>query len=268
MLEHHWLDREVLGVVWDGTGYGRDATVWGGEFLVGTANRFRRIAHLRPFRLIGGDQAIREPRRVAASLLVETYGPDLTAHVIKQLGWSAGERQLTMLAQKPRLGIQTTSAGRLFDAIAAIVLNVDLAAFEGQPAMLLESACDLAEGGSYPLPISDQQPQQLDWRPLVRSICDDVRSAVAPGAIAMRFHRTLAAAITSICQCYSHLPVTLCGGVFQNRILIELVVNRLGKRKQPFGLPGVIPTNDGGLSAGQLAIALSSLAPDADRAGK
>jgi hydrogenase maturation protein HypF len=268
MVEHRWLDREVLGVVWDGTGYGSDATVWGGEFLVGTASRFRRVAHLRPFGLFGGDKAIREPRRVAISLLADTFGADDAEQITQRLGWGSDQSRFAALSRKPQLGVVTTSAGRLFDAVASIVLGIDQAQFEGHPAMLLEAACDVAEGGCYPLPINDQQPPHLDWRSLVRSICDDVRCGVAPGTIAMRFHRALAAGIASVCRCYSHLPVTLCGGVFQNRILVELVVNELCNDKQPLGLPGVIPTNDGGLSAGQLAIALSRLGPDRHLAEK
>jgi hydrogenase maturation protein HypF len=259
MLEHHWLDREVLGVVWDGTGYGSDATVWGGEFLIGTSNDFQRVAHLRPFRLFGGEAAIREPRRVAISLLNETFGPKRAMQITQRLGWSTEHAQLAAVYQKPRLGVTTTSAGRLFDAVAAIVLGVERADFEGYPAMLLESACDLTSNGFYPVPITDSLPYQLDWRPLVQSICDDLQCEVSPGTIAMRFHRSLAVAIGAICQRFPRLPIALCGGVFQNRILVELVSEELHERRESVGFPGTIPPNDGGLAAGQLAIALSRL---------
>jgi hydrogenase maturation protein HypF len=123
--------------------------------------------------------------------------------------------------------------------------------------MLLESACDPADEACYALPITDDQPPQLDWRPLIRSICEDVQRGVAPAAIAMRFHRSLATAIEVICKRYSDCPVALCGGVFQNRILAELVAGQRRSHQQPLGLPGMIPPNDGGLAAGQLVIALS-----------
>jgi hydrogenase maturation protein HypF len=257
MLEQRWLDREVLGVVWDGTGYGSDATVWGGEFLMGTANDFQRVAHLRPFRLFGGDAAIREPRRVAISLLNETFGPKRALQIIQRLGWSAEDAQLAKVYQKARPGVTTTSAGRLFDAVASIVLGVERAEFEGHPAMLLESACDLTNNGFYPVPIWECLPYQLDWRRLVRSICDDLVREVSPRIIAMRFHRSLAVAIGEICQRFPQLPIALCGGVFQNRVLVELVSEELHERREDMGFPGTIPPNDGGLAAGQLAIAMS-----------
>jgi hydrogenase maturation protein HypF len=141
-------------------------------------------------------------------------------------------------------------------------LGIELAAFEGYPAMLLEAACDVADEVCYALPITDDQPPQLDWRPMIRSIYDDVQRGVAPGSIAMRFHRGLAAAIHLLCARFPNQPVALCGGVFQNRVLVELVAGRLHNQNQPLGLPGLIPPNDGGLAAGQLAIALSRLNPD------
>jgi hydrogenase maturation protein HypF len=262
MLEHRWLDREVLGVVWDGTGYGGDGTVWGGEFLVGTASRFRRVTYLRPFRLFGGEKAIREPRRIAASLLADTFGVVDAEQIIQRLAWSRDQLRFAALGQKPQLGVVTTSVGRLFDAVASIVLGIELAAFEGHPAMLLEAACDVADEACYALPITDDQPPQLDWRPMIRSIYDDVQRGVAPGSIAMRFHRGLAAAIHLVCARFPNQPVALCGGVFQNRVLVELVAGRLHNHNQPLGLPGLIPPNDGGLAAGQLAIALSRLNSD------
>jgi hydrogenase maturation protein HypF len=248
--------------VWDGTGYGGDGTVWGGEFLVGTASRFRRVAHLRPFKLFGGEKAIREPRRIAASLLADTFGVDDAKQVIQRLGWSRDQLRFAALGRKPQLGVITTSAGRLFDGVATIVLGIDLAAFEGHPAMLLEAACDVADETCYSLPITEDQPPQLDWRPMIRSICGDVQRGVAPGSIAMRFHRGLAAAIQLICGRFSDRPAALCGGVFQNRVLVELVAGRFHHHSQPLGLPGMTPPSDGGLAAGQLAIALSRLNSD------
>jgi hydrogenase maturation protein HypF len=245
--------------VWDGTGYGADGTVWGGEFLLGTANTFSRVAHLRPFRLLGGDTAIREPRRVAASLLADTLGPEQADQIMKRLGWGGAERRFAGLCHKPQLGAVSTSAGRLFDAVASLVLGIDRAEYEGHPAMLLEAICDPAEDECYFLPIRRDRPAHLDWRPMIRSICDDLQRGVAPGSVAMRFHRGLAAAIKRVAERFSDRPVALCGGVFQNRVLVELVADELRNRGQPIGLPGAIPPNDGGLAAGQLAIALRHL---------
>jgi hydrogenase maturation protein HypF len=157
------------------------------------------------------------------------------------------------------MSIVTTSAGRFFDAVAALVLGIEHAGFEGHPAMLLEAACDPASEGSYPVHIYGDEPYQVDWRPLMKMLLDDLLKAVSPGTIAMRFHRSLAVAIGSICEHFPDLPVVLCGGVFQNRVLVELLEAELHGRGHPVGFPGTIPPNDGGLSAGQLAIALARL---------
>ena len=159
------------------------------------------------------------------------------------------------LLEKPSLISTTTSAGRLFDGIAAIVLGVEQCQFEGQAAMLLESACDLDASGQYEIVILDTEPKQLDWRPLVRQVLFDLDNGVAHGTMAMRFHRGLANAIVKFCSSYPELPVVPGGGVFQNRVLVELVAEGFSTTNQMVGLPGLIPPNDGGLAVGQLAIA-------------
>ena len=156
--------------------------------------------------------------------------------------------------------MMTTSVGRLFDGVAALVLGIEQCQFEGQLAMLLESACDMSALGQYDISIENIRPKQLDWRPLVRQILRERGAGVSPGTMAMRFHRGLARAIFDICRCYSSHPVVLGGGVFQNRVLVELVVECFAGTEQPLGLPGLIPPNDGGLAAGQLAVTAASLA--------
>ena len=150
----------VLGVTWDGTGYGTDGTIWGGEFLRGEASGFTRVAHLRPFRLLGGDAAVYEPKRVALALLFEMYGDaalemdDLAA----VRAFSVSERHLLsrMLARGVNAPV-TTSAGRLFDGIAALIGLHQVASFEGQAAMAMEFAADAREGGSYPLSLTNDE---------------------------------------------------------------------------------------------------------------
>lgn len=252
MVQHGWLDRQVLGVSFDGTGYGTDGTIWGGEVLRATAVAFERIGHLRPFSLAGGDRAVREPWRVATALVHDAVGAEQAA----RLTFSSGQaKSLLAVLRSSVLSLRTTSAGRLFDGIAALVLGVETCDFEGQAAMLLEAVCDLSATGQYEIPLGDQRPQQLDWRPLVRQILRERVAGVATGVMAMRFHRGLASAIFNLCRGHSSLPVVLGGGVFQNRILVELLAERFGKTGQPLGLPGMIPPNDGGLAAGQLAVA-------------
>jgi hydrogenase maturation protein HypF len=252
MLEHGWLDRQVLGVSFDGTGYGMDGTIWGGEFLLSTATGFARVGHLRPFALPGGEQAVRQPWRVATGLVRDAAGNDEAA----RLGFQTGDAEsLLPLLRRPNLSPVTTSAGRLFDGVAALVLGVEECCFEGQAAMFLEAACDRSDVGRYDIPIQNGVPRQLDWRPLVKRILCDRAVSVSPGAMAMRFHRGLADAIAEFCRSYGNLPIVLGGGVFQNRVLVELLAERFADTSQMFGLPGRIPPNDGGLAAGQLAVA-------------
>jgi hydrogenase maturation protein HypF len=152
----------------------------------------------------------------------------------------------------------TTSAGRLFDAAACLILGITDAQFDGEPAMRFEDAADLTDEAQYPLPLTSDLPRQLDWRPLFAALWDDCRRGrTAAGAMSMRFHRAVAAGIAAVVREHAGLPVVLSGGVFQNRLLTELVVAELDETRH-LCLPGRIPPNDGGLAAGQLAIALSS----------
>ncbi len=255
MLENGWLDRQVLGVAFDGSGYGTDGTIWGGEFLLTTATDFERVGHLRSFPLVGGELAIRQPWRVAVAL-VSDAGDEKEAW---RLPFASGKvDQLLSLLRKPHLSPTTTSAGRLFDGIASIVLGIETCEYEGQAAMLLESACDESAIGHYHIRVSDSQPIQLDWRPLVEQVLNDREADVETATMAMRFHRGLATAIIDLCGSYPELPVVLGGGVFQNKVLVQLLSEEFDKSKQRLGLPGWIPPNDGGLAAGQLAIAAAS----------
>ena len=255
MLEHGWLDRKVLGVAWDGTGYGTDGTIWGGEFLVSSAKSFERAARLRPFRLPGGEAAIREPWRTAISVCAQL---DESIELTRWPGWGVAARQMESVARiinRPQLSPLTSSAGRLIDAAAALILGIDHADYDGQAAMRLEAAADLDSKGCYEFPLSEGKLPELDWRPLFSGLLVDHHHGVEPGVIAMRFHRSLARGITRVCRHWTEMPVVLSGGVFQNRLLAELVAEMHNETVQPLGLPGVIPPNDGGIAAGQLAIA-------------
>jgi hydrogenase maturation protein HypF len=255
MLEHGWLDRKVLGVAWDGTGYGTDHTVWGGEFLVSTLKSFERVARLRPFRLPGGEAAIHEPWRIAASMCAQLQE---SVDLRQWPGWSVTPQQMvsvTRIMDRPQFSPLSSSAGRFIDAAAALILGIDHVDYDGQAAMRLEAAADPDAKGWYDFPLSESELPELDWRPAFAGILADCRRGIDSGTMAMRFHRTLAHGITRVCRHWNELPVVLGGGVFQNRLLTELIVEMHNDKYQPLGLPGVIPPNDGGLAAGQLAIA-------------
>jgi len=251
MLEHGWLDRPVLGVSFDGTGYGADGTIWGGELLLATSVGFQRVGRLRPFALGGGERAVREPWRVATALVRASMGDEAAS----QLSFKhCDPKSLLPILRRPGLSPMTTSVGRLFDGVAALVCGIEQCQFEGQAAMLLEAACDPSKRGHYKFSIGNKRPIQLDWRPLVRQIMCERATGASAGEMAMRFHRGLAIGIFESCRCYPSLPVVLGGGVFQNRVLTELVAERFSEARRTIGLPGRIPPNDGGLAAGQLAI--------------
>ena len=168
-----------------------------------------------------------------------------------------GVAKFRILLDNRRLSIQTSSVGRLFDGVAALVAGVKHVDFEGQPAQILESISDLTETQSYSFALDRDSVQQIDWRPVIRQILVDRAAGVTPGSMAMRFHLGLAQVIATVCGQFRDLPIVLGGGVFQNRLLVELLVEYLAPHSQLVGLPGMIPPNDGGLAAGQLAIGIA-----------
>lgn len=253
MLEHQWLDRTVLGVAFDGTGVGPDGTIWGGEFLIANASRFQRIGHLRLFELPGGEAAIVDTRRILFSLLSQIEG------VSERLLLELTRLSTVELSRYRKIlnlptSIRTSSCGRLFDAIACLILEHDRSTFDGQPAMRLECSCDPNADGEYTFPCEASPLIEIDWRPVLTQIIEDRRRQVSAGTISMRFHRGLARTVVNICERHRELPVVFSGGVFQNRVLAEQISELWPKDRAPPGLPGLIPPNDGGLAAGQLAV--------------
>ena len=262
MAEHDLLDREVLAITWDGTGYGPDGTIWGGEILRARAGSFERVASLMPFPLPGGDAAVRHPNRVAWALLLRLLGEDAVMRGHRwqrRLGLAA--RQARTLAAMIRSGINTpwtSSMGRLFDGVAALVLGIHEVSYEGEAAVCLEAIADPAVAEAYPFALDVSGGIVcMDWRPMLTAILDDLAADVAPEAIAGRFHATLSAwAAAGVAQ----LPVqdvVLSGGCFRNRLLAEqtLVAVRNGGRRAYSHRH--IPPGDGGLAAGQLAVAVA-----------
>jgi len=250
-------DPPALGVAWDGTGYGTDGTIWGGEFLRVDGSGFERVAHVRSFPLVGGDAAVREPRRSAAGLLYELQGaPALEKGKPAVAPFDSEEaRVVSQMLRRSVNVVPTTSAGRLFDAVASLLGLVQKSDFEGEAAMAVEFAAgpapyDLSQSPPYPYRITETHDRLvLDWGPTVEAILAD-RTDVTRAAA--RFHSTLAAGIVEVAQRIGERRVALTGGCFQNRRLTELTLDGLEKA----GLEPIwharIPPNDGGISVGQI----------------
>jgi hydrogenase maturation protein HypF len=253
----------VLGVSWDGTGYGLDGTVWGGEFFLVTNESVERIAHLRPFRLPGGDKAVKEPRRTALGLLHELSNcqDKFMLHMQHEFVCTFSPKELaalkTMLAKKLNSPL-TSSVGRLFDAVASLINLRQQIRFEGQAAMELEFALDGVETEErYELPLVTRHSSLvLDWSPMIEAILVDVQQGVGVGIISARFHNALAEGIVAVAKRAGQNRVVLSGGCFQNRYLTERAMRRLqAEGFRPYWHQRV-PPNDGGIALGQVVAAL------------
>jgi hydrogenase maturation protein HypF len=265
-LAENGVELPALGVAWDGTGYGADGTIWGGEFFLVTDDAVERIASLRPFRLPGGDAAVKEPRRAALGLLHELadHHDQALLQMRQQFAGMLSPIDRAALETAVARGVNSpwcSSIGRLFDAVAALVGMRQRSQFEGQAAMDLEFATDGIEtGATYELPIDGRHsPMQLDWSAMIAAVALDLQRGVSVGGIAAKFHNTLVEAIVRIARRIACPRVALSGGCFQNRYLTEHTVTRLREAGfQPYWHQRV-PTNDGGLALGQIFAARRGL---------
>ena len=249
IAERQAYTTEVVGVAFDGTGYGDDGTIWGGEFFGGSVARgFTRIANLRPARLAGGDAAARYPAQAAAGFCADAgVEADFT-----RAPFSLGSRYVAAreLGRRDVRCFTTTSIGRLFDTVAALLGFTGPASFEGQAAMWLEHlAWPARVARPYVFPFDGKQ---LDYRPLLRAIVEERAATCAPSEIALGFHLAVAEAIVAVAATAPGWPVVCSGGVFQNALLVRLVRERLGARAW---FNAAVPANDGGLALGQAALA-------------
>ncbi len=269
-MAEHQLDGEVLGIAWDGAGYGTDGQVWGGEFLIASYRQFTRVASLIPFRLLGGEAAMKEPGRSAAAVLWELMGDEMLGYDFPF--WKMTDDQRAQLASLLRSGVAspwTTSMGRLFDAVASLTGLCRQASFEGQAAMGVQFAAEqeVEAGGvtveGYPMDLvpshSSDTKWMIDWRPMVSDMQDDLRRGCRLGYIAVRFHVGLAVATVRVAQAAGLPRVVLTGGCFQNRLLLSLVRHRLESAGFTVYNHHLVPPNDGGLSLGQAVVAAQRL---------
>jgi hydrogenase maturation protein HypF len=272
-LAENEADGPALGVTWDGTGLGTDGTIWGGEFLLGDASGFERLAHLRSFRLPGGDAAVKEPRRTALAVLFEMFGEEALEREDLECvrSFSPGER--TLLLRMIEKGVNapvTTSAGRLFDAVASLLGIAQKTSFEGQSAMALEAAAFEAWGEAesgrrepptcpFPLVVTPGAPAVLDWEPLLSYLLRRLSLGVPPSLLAAQFHAALAEGIFAVARHAGARRVALTGGCFQNKLLTELAALRLEASGFEVLLHGAVPPNDGGIGLGQVLVAAERL---------
>ncbi|KAA3663722.1 MAG: carbamoyltransferase HypF [Chloroflexi bacterium] len=258
MAEHGLTgDEPVIGLSFDGTGYGDDGTIWGGEVMVADYAGFERPFHLQPVPLPGGDKAVREPWRMALSWLQEAnidWADDLPPVQL-----TINNQQLTILRHQLKTGINsplTSSMGRLFDAVSALIGIRQTVNYEAQAAIEMEAMVDPHETGAYDIPLHENI---IDPSPMLHQIVQELRDGVSQATIAARFHNGLVETAVTICQSLKTTNginnVVLSGGVWQNMTLFSKTVSQLQKNHFDVYSHQKVPTNDGGLALGQVAIA-------------
>jgi hydrogenase maturation protein HypF len=249
----------AIAVCFDGLGYGGDGTLWGGELLLADCAEFTRAGALAPVAMPGGSAAIREPWRMALAHLDAAYGDAIPAGLAVTLRNAARWDPVRALVRTSTHAPITSSAGRLFDAVAALVGLCDRVTFEGQAAIALEQCADPLERGEYPTHLRGIDLLELPGDELIRGVVDDLRIGHSASRIAARFHNSLAHLVVEACgqlRARTGLGVAaLSGGVFQNALLLERVCDGLEGAGFTVLTHSVLPANDGGLSFGQAVVA-------------
>ena len=255
----HDVSEPVLGFCWDGTGWGPDGTVWGGEFLVGDWKDYERVGRFRPFRLLGGEASIREPARCGLSLLLDALGEDALEMDLPPISHFPPDQRAVLLRMW-RTGFRspmTSAVGRIFDGVASLLGIRQRVSFEGQAAMELEFLSrHVKELYDYEI-ARDGELFEVDWRPMVRAIVQDIEKGKSRAVVSMKFHRALVRAGFEIARTLGHDRVFVSGGCFQNRVLMRLLVEEAGNIRVYWHQR--VPPNDGGLCLGQAVIAGTSL---------
>lgn len=260
-MAEHAIEGPVIGVAYDGTGFGTDETSWGGEILIADYENFERFATFRPIALAGGDQAIRQPWRIALALLDDVFDGAPPLHAIplfREFSAPAIEAVRRMIARRFNIA-PARGVGRYFDALGAIVLGMADARYEGEVAFRWNMIADDAERGRYPIVIHEgTAPWEIDPRPMVKAAVDDLLAGRSAATISARFHNTLAAATAEVARAAitskGDMPVVLSGGCFQNARLAESVIDALRPSARVV-MNRDVPAGDGGIALGQAFIA-------------
>lgn len=253
VIAEHRLEAPLLGVAWDGLGLGEDGALWGGEFFHVEAHAITRIGGMRPFPLPGGERASREPRRAALGCLHALE--DVAAFRRAQVTAAFTSHDLAVFQRMLERGInspRTSSVGRLFDAVASLLGLRQFNAFEGDAAMQLQFSAERAgtPDHAYPVTLDDME---IDWRPAIAALLDDLAHNVDIPRVAARFHETLALALAAVASRAKVQRIALAGGCFQNRLLLERCIALLRAQGHDVYWPQQVPSNDGGIALGQLS---------------
>ncbi len=260
-MAENGIEGDVIGVALDGTGFGTDGTVWGGEFLVASLKDFCRVAHLKPVPMPGGSMAIKEPWRMAGVYLSEAFGDgarELSIEFVKRVDFKKWDILKRMIEKKINAPL-TSSMGRFFDAISSLLSIRDAVHYEGQAAIELEMIADHGIEEEYSFDIrNDSMPMVIDPGETIRALVRDLEAGVPRPMISGKFHRTMVSLILRTCQAVRSAErlnrVVLSGGVFQNMLLLSLVTRGLRQAGFDVYTHRLIPTNDGGISLGQAVI--------------
>ncbi len=264
-MAENQIDGTVLGISWDGTGYGPDGTIWGGEFLKANLANYERVAHLKTFMLPGGDKAAIEPRRVAVSILHDLSGGSFGGYSDLAPVKAFAPEQLDLLKNMLDKKINTpatSSVGRLFDAVASFLDIKQTLRFEGQAAMGLEyiiSEVDTEDVYNFTVD-EDEGKQILNWTIMIQEIIKDIRDGIESKVISAKFHNTLVEMAINIAKKAGEERVVLSGGCFQNRYLTERMIRRLRQEGFKPYWHQLVPPNDGGISLGQAICGVHRLA--------
>jgi hydrogenase maturation protein HypF len=272
-LQHHYahvgsimaekgLKDKIIGVAFDGTGYGTDGNLWGGEFLIADIKGFKRAGHLKNIPLPGGEGALKEPWRIAVSYIKDCAG-DKTGEYLESTGFikrygAHKIKDILNITDKRRFSPLSSGAGRLFDAVSALMGICDKSTFEGEAAIALEAAARPDIADNYSVDIKSGETMEVDFSPALLRIIEDMQKGEDKGIISSKFHNSVVTAITRVVEKLSSLynlkDVALCGGVFQNMYLLERTVDRLLSKGMKVHIHDKVPTNDAGISLGQAYI--------------
>jgi len=257
MLEKN-INKKVFGVAFDGTGYGSDGNLWGGEFLMVDPHGFRRIGHLQYIKLPGGETAIKEPWRIAFSLLYDCFGKNIFKENLELLKVSSKQNYqiLTKMIENNINTVFSSSAGRLFDAVSSILGICQRSSFEAEAPIKLENMAQMSnDQGCYDFDINKNI---IGYKTFLKQMLSDLRKGIKKEIIARRFHNSLAKIIVTMVKKHKIKDVVLSGGVFQNKLLYSLVKQKIKKAGYNLVSDEETPVNDLGICLGQVYVVLNS----------